>query len=457
MKHEFHNPDNLTAEQGGEGYRLLLESEVHCDRSQPTPELKWKKEREAFARGEAVEAQLASDWAPDTWIPLDANYEGDWDTLFAVRIKSDVSQRELNEAHAAGKLIQWKFKDSETWWNKTKDFDEYQADYDYRVKSEKPWTLDNTSVNGFILAEGQEWRKTREPWKWDELPPTFRPFTTLDVITAGDQFQFHGKTEWLTIAEGDSDVGEKPKTSHKFRTRRPLSTPEIPWTEWHGGECPLNDEEVEEWELKFRDGDTLLSNVRPSRSIRWRHCDIDGDVVAYRVLKRKIKTPALAKDTNSDTLALISQHKEIQAQLQSIIAACQLRGYIDGGSLNGWLKRYFKGSEANLNSLLHAKARLAQLEWRPVSVIPTKEDANSFGYLEATDGIHTCHFKYQNYPIASSWTHWRPAALPESPDPIVAEFTKWWEDQMDDPLPVGSATALRIWKAAKKANKGQAK
>jgi hypothetical protein len=53
----------------------------------PEPEIKWKAEREAFARGETVEAQLTSGWAPDTWIPLDANFEGDWNALFAARIK----------------------------------------------------------------------------------------------------------------------------------------------------------------------------------------------------------------------------------------------------------------------------------------------------------------------------------------------------------------------------------
>lgn len=141
MTHEFHNPDNLTPEQIGEGYRLLLKSEikprpenreinawlgrfrrwtVHNDSmcvgssqdltyrvplsTWPLPGSKWQAEREALSRGECVEAQLASDWAPDTWIRLDPNFAGDWDSLFAVRAR--------------------------------------------------PWTLGN-SVNGFTLSEGQ--------------------------------------------------------------------------------------------------------------------------------------------------------------------------------------------------------------------------------------------------------------------------------------------------------------
>lgn len=101
MTHEFHNPDNLTPEQIGEGYRLLLKSEIkprpenreinawlgrfrrwtdHNDSmcvgssqdltyrvplsTWPLPGSKWQAEREALSRGECVEAQLASDWAP---------------------------------------------------------------------------------------------------------------------------------------------------------------------------------------------------------------------------------------------------------------------------------------------------------------------------------------------------------------------------------------------------------
>lgn len=151
-------------------------------------------------------------------------------------------------------------------------------------------TPEQNSVNGFTLGEGQQWRKTRDPWAWDELPPTFRPFTTLDIITVGDQFQYHGMTGWLTIAEKDSDVGAEPYTSHKFRTRRPLPTPEIPWTEWHGGKCPLKDEEVEEWAYMARDGFTCSSPSAPScYTPYWEHNAGADDIITYRVLKWKEK------------------------------------------------------------------------------------------------------------------------------------------------------------------------
>jgi len=37
MKHDFHNPDNLTAEQIGYGYRLLLKSEREKSETRNVP------------------------------------------------------------------------------------------------------------------------------------------------------------------------------------------------------------------------------------------------------------------------------------------------------------------------------------------------------------------------------------------------------------------------------------
>jgi len=64
---------------------------------------------------------------------------------------------------------------------------------------------------------------------------------------------------------------------------------EIPWTEWHGGPCPLNDDEVEEWEWKCRDG-SIWSRERPSTR-RWRFNQSSSDIIAYRVLKKKKPEP----------------------------------------------------------------------------------------------------------------------------------------------------------------------
>lgn len=99
------------------------------------------------------------------------------------------------------------------------------------------------------------------------------------------------------------------------------------------------------------------------------------------------------------------------------------------------------------SKLTAAQARLDQLEWRPVSVKPTKEDANKFDYLEATDGEHIYHFKYTNFPIRPSWTHWRPFAPPTIPDQSRVEFENWWKSNGVSGFP--EATAFDLWKAAR--------
>lgn len=68
-------------------------------------------------------------------------------------------------------------------------------------------------------------------------------------------------------------------------TLEPVEQPaEIPWTPWNGGECPLKDEEVEEWEYTLRYGGINKKLVFPS-TYRWTHTGGNGDIIAYRVTK----------------------------------------------------------------------------------------------------------------------------------------------------------------------------
>ena len=72
---------------------------------------------------------------------------------------------------------------------------------------------------------------------------------------------------------------------------KPSSVPsqpaEIPWIEWHGGECPLDDYEVVEWEVRWSDGDIKTYQCefhRPSRCCQWQK-GLGLHFAAYRVLK----------------------------------------------------------------------------------------------------------------------------------------------------------------------------
>lgn len=82
------------------------------------------------------------------------------------------------------------------------------------------------------------------------------------------------------------------KTPGQFYTKRltDSASAEIPWIEWHGGECPLRDEEVEEWEYKFRQYPNEVTEIARKASstpneMVWRHDGSPGDITAYRVLK----------------------------------------------------------------------------------------------------------------------------------------------------------------------------
>jgi hypothetical protein len=69
-----------------------------------------------------------------------------------------------------------------------------------------------------------------------------------------------------------------------------------PWIEWRGGPCPLRDDEVEEWEYKFRKH--KAESVEPARRstsqpsiISWTHENLGGAIIAYRVLKARKPAP----------------------------------------------------------------------------------------------------------------------------------------------------------------------
>ena len=100
--------------------------------------------------------------------------------------------------------------------------------------------------------------------------------------------------------------------------------------------------------------------------------------------------------------------------------------------------------------LTAAQARLEQLEWRPVSVKPTKEDADAQGFVQVAkrSGI-TAHYRWQADLQAYEILHWRPAALPAIPDQSRVEFEKWWSEKYNGEVGAHQVEAWEIWKAAR--------
>lgn len=91
---------------------------------------------------------------------------------------------------------------------------------------------------------------------------------------------------------------------------------------------------------------------------------------------------------------------------------------------------------------------LAKLEWRPVSVKPTKEDADSDGYVCAFDTDGELSIWHYNEIFGRRFTHWRPASPP--PQQVDAAFESWWGENPSI-LTCSKDEAFKIWKSAREA------
>lgn len=62
------------------------------------------------------------------------------------------------------------------------------------------------------------------------------------------------------------------------------TTSEIPWIEWHGGDCPIPDT-VKRWQFKTGGVGRCLSPLNKPSSYRWRHHQSFDDIIAYRIIE----------------------------------------------------------------------------------------------------------------------------------------------------------------------------
>ena len=164
------------------------------------------------------------------------------------------------------------------WLEKTIINEISEALADYR----KPWTI-GRSVNGFTLAEGQEWH--RNDWTEDMLPDGWRPCLLGET---GSEMQSlpYLSTNWIP-ARWLNESGVDSIVFH-HRTRRPLPAVAKPiltpeqiadgWIEWHGGECPVWGGSVPE--IMFRNG--VIDRELLASDWRWHHVGFNGDIIAYR-------------------------------------------------------------------------------------------------------------------------------------------------------------------------------
>lgn len=124
------------------------------------------------------------------------------------------------------------------------------------------------------------------PWSWVPSAKAMEVINALskDKDLTADQVMMQA----LRVYQTQFVVNEPPRDDKQ--PDLPLKSekqPEAPaWILHDGGPCPLKDEEVEEWEIKFRNGSLWTGTTTPSFA-RWNYKDLNGDIIAYRVLKWK--------------------------------------------------------------------------------------------------------------------------------------------------------------------------
>lgn len=139
-----------------------------------------------------------------------------------------------------------------------------------------------------------EWGKSNPKNEWiigwryaDEKPDSYAALK--EAHAAGKVIQQYSvcNNDWYDLTNPSFEI---PPVHLRIK---PDDAP--PWIEWHGGPCPLKDEEVEEWEYKCRNGYwSGIDKGHPSFRC-WKHDNQsrsrDTDITAYRVLKWRTPKP----------------------------------------------------------------------------------------------------------------------------------------------------------------------
>jgi hypothetical protein len=129
------------------------------------------------------------------------------------------------------------------------------------------WGIDDIQPDGMVI--GWRYADAEQPDPYAELKKAHAEGKLIQGCIRG---------HWIDCPH--------PSWKYPLYTYRIKPDDGPPWTEWPGGECPLKDEEVEEWEYKMRDGRTRKCDSPNTR--RWEH---PNGFKAYRVLKTRTPKP----------------------------------------------------------------------------------------------------------------------------------------------------------------------
>ena len=206
----LHNPDNLTAEQVGVGYRLMLLGEktnLHTHLQQKWKGGKWSDSGIIFK--ETIESTHGT-----YRLPLSVPWPEPQPDPYA----------ELKKAHAEGKVIQ--AFGTKGWYDTEPTWSEHGH---YRIKPTPTFQLPPP-------PPGMQWHRT-DGWKEGDLPQGMRPLVANEDGEVGDEWFSWTGQNWKYCNKADRNVAS---TSRKHRTRRPLTFTHAgkQWT-WHRPGDPM--------------------------------------------------------------------------------------------------------------------------------------------------------------------------------------------------------------------------
>lgn len=223
----LHNPDNLTAEQVGAGWRLLLPEELDGRHRYTKDGCQW------WSKYFAGEEERGEGWAwtlEDSARTKNDSHRVPLSTPWPEVEKPD-PYAELKAAHAEGKVIQQSGHGSGNWFDCGTHIEWTRPPECYRVKPEPDFTLPPP-------PPGKEWHRT-DGWTEEMLPPGYRPLAEGERLKA-DTDSFRSEYIGFRIVKGLG--GKLPMYPAKsfYRTTRPLTFTHLghEWT-WHRPGDPM--------------------------------------------------------------------------------------------------------------------------------------------------------------------------------------------------------------------------
>lgn len=251
----LHNPDNLTAEQVGAGYRLMLKNELVDLPTEYWSSSRRNWERSALGTGDTLPAKTTYR------LPLSVPWSEPKPDPYA----------ELKKAHAEGKVIQF-VDDGDIW----RDIDEPNwklSANEYRIKPKLTFQLPPP-------PPGMQWHRT-DGWGDGDLPQGYRPLLVDEFPRKGDEcITKPFESEWCE-SNNWRNSSQASEACH-YRTRRPLTFThaEKQWT-WHRPGDPMPCAGLAFVTTLLEDGGVSGTGIRASRS-DWNVRDNGDQIIGWR-------------------------------------------------------------------------------------------------------------------------------------------------------------------------------